>query len=57
MDRGGPVDRTKRHRSRTVVGRFFWNPQTDELTLAQAPNPALWIYLGATALRWIAHPA
>lgn len=57
MDNGGQVDRTTRHRSRTVVGRFFRNPQTDELTLAQAPNAALWIYLGATALRWVAHPA
>jgi hypothetical protein len=35
------------------MGRFFRNPRTGEVVVAQWPNPPLWIFLGATALRLV----
>ena len=31
---------------------FFREPSTGRLVLVQAPNPALWVFILATLLRW-----
>ena len=36
---------------------LFLNRATGELTIAQMPNPALWIVLVASLLSWAWHPA
>ena len=41
---------------RLSVGRFFRNPETGEVVLAQRPNLPLAIFLGATAVRLVADP-
>jgi hypothetical protein len=46
---------TPQHRS--AVDRFFRNPKTDEILVVQAPNLPLWVFLAATAVRLLAHPA
>jgi hypothetical protein len=33
--------------------RFFRNRETGEVTIAQAPNPVLWIAMGAGLLLWV----
>ncbi|WP_315779765.1 hypothetical protein [Bradyrhizobium sp. SZCCHNPS1003] len=35
---------------------FFRNRATGEITIAQMPNPALWIVLAASLLSWVWHP-
>lgn len=37
--------------------RFFRNPQTGEVVVAQTPNLSLWIFLVATAVRLLFQPA
>lgn len=41
---------------RRVVRWVFENRQTGAITIAQMPNPALWVVLAGLALRWIWHP-
>ncbi|MEQ1787294.1 MAG: hypothetical protein ABL966_09590 [Acidimicrobiales bacterium] len=36
---------------------FFRNPRTGRVVVAQAPNLPLWIFLAATAVRLLLHPA
>lgn len=36
--------------------RFFRNPRTGDLVVAQMPNIPLWIYLAATATRLVFRP-
>ena len=40
----------ERSRSR-VVDWWFRNRRTGAITIAQPPNPPLWVFIGATALR------
>ena len=35
---------------------FFRNRQTGAITIAQAPNPALWIVIVGSVLVWTWHP-
>jgi hypothetical protein len=42
---------------RSGIGWFFRNPETGEVVVAQVPNLALWIFLVATAVRLLLHPA
>ena len=44
------------HRSRSGIARFFRNPRTGEVVVAQAPNLPLWIFLASTAVRWLVGP-
>jgi hypothetical protein len=41
---------------RSAVARFFTNPGTGELAIAQWPNAPLLIFLVATAVRLLVHP-
>ncbi|BAM90780.1 hypothetical protein S58_48010 [Bradyrhizobium oligotrophicum S58] len=41
---------------RRCLDWFFRNRQTGEITIAQMPNPALWIVLVASVVSWIWHP-
>ncbi len=41
----------------TVVDWFFRNRHTGEITIAQFPNVPLWVFLIATALRWLFGPS
>jgi hypothetical protein len=47
------TDSASRH---SPVSRFFRNPETGELVIAQMPNIPLWIFLAATAVRMLVHP-
>ena len=38
------------------MGRFFRNPETGKLVIAQRPNLPLWIFLAATAVRVVLDP-
>jgi hypothetical protein len=38
------------------IGRFFRNPETGDLVLAQWPNPPLWAFIGASVVRRVLHP-
>ncbi|NPU68705.1 hypothetical protein HL667_27140 [Bradyrhizobium sp. 83012] len=38
------------------VNWFFRNRVTGEITIAQMPNPALWVVLAAAVLSWVWHP-
>jgi hypothetical protein len=42
---------------RSAVDRFFRNPETGEVVVAQWPNLPLAIFLVATAVRMVFHPA
>jgi hypothetical protein len=35
---------------------FFRNRKTGDITIAQAPNLALWVVIVAGVLRWVWHP-
>lgn len=35
----------------------FRNRETGEITVAQFPNVAIWVFLGATGVRLLVHPA
>lgn len=37
--------------------KFFRNPKTGEVVIAQFPNPPLWLYLVATAARLVFDPS
>ena len=37
----------------TSVGRFFRNPETGEIVIAQLPNPPLLVWLAGTALQLV----
>ena len=39
------------------VDAFFRDASTGRLMIAQLPNPALWVFLAATALRWSPYDA
>ena len=39
-----------------TIPRFFRNPQTGEVVIAQPPNLPLWIFLAATVVRIVVHP-
>ena len=45
---------TPHHRS--AVSRFFRNPETGEVVVAQAPNLPLWVWLVATVVRRVLSP-
>jgi len=38
-----------------VIRRFFTNPKTGELVVAQWPNTALWAFLGTSIVRRVVH--
>ena len=38
------------------VNWLFRNRQTGEITIGQAPNPPLWVFLGATLVRLVFRP-
>src|SRR3954452_219019 len=38
------------------VSRFFRNPETGEVVVAQMPNIPLWVFLAATVTRLLLHP-
>ena len=42
--------------SRSALDRFFRNPDTGNVVIAQAPNRPLWIFLAATVVRLVARP-
>jgi hypothetical protein len=44
-----PEPRTRR----SPVDWFFRNRQTGAITVAQPPNPPLWIFLATVLLRWL----
>lgn len=44
-------------RHRSLVDRFFRDPDTDEVVVVQMPNIPLWLFLIATAVRTLVHPA
>jgi hypothetical protein len=46
-----------RRATRRFMRWFFRNRQTGAITIAQAPNTALWIFLVGTVLLWAWHPA
>ena len=39
--------------SPTSAGWWFRSRETGEITIAQVPNPPLWIFLAATIGRWV----
>ncbi len=39
-----------------MIDWLFRNRKTGEITIAQFPNLALWIFLGATVVRWLTSP-
>ena len=39
-----------------MFSRFFRNPETGKVVIAQPPNLPLWMYLVATALRVVLRP-
>jgi hypothetical protein len=39
------------------VNWLFRNRQTGDITIGQAPNPPLWVFLAATAVRLLFHPS
>ena len=39
-----------------MIDWLFRNRKTGEITIAQFPNLALWIFLVAAALRWVMSP-
>lgn len=39
------------------MDRVFRDPKTGKVVIAQPPNLPLWIFLAATAVRLVAHPA
>ena len=41
---------------RGFLSWFFRNRQTGEITIAQMPNPSLWIVLVGSVLSWAFHP-
>lgn len=41
---------------RRFVRWAFENRQTGAITIAQMPNPALWVVLAGLVLRWVWHP-
>ena len=41
----------------SAASRFFRNPETGDVVVAQMPNIPLWIFLAATAIRLLFHPA
>ncbi|MDT7572185.1 MAG: hypothetical protein QOE05_2359 [Actinomycetota bacterium] len=44
-------------RKRSWVGRFFRNPQSDEIVVAQPPNAPLLVWLAATVIRLVFSPS
>jgi hypothetical protein len=46
-------DPTARH---SALSRFFRNPETGEVVVAQMPNLPLWGFIAATAVRLVLHP-
>ena len=40
----------------TAVGRFFRNPATGDVVVAQWPNVPLWVFLVAVMVRRLFHP-
>lgn len=40
----------------TAVSRFFRNPRTGDVVVAQLPNLPLWVFLAATAVRLLLRP-
>lgn len=56
MTRPSPVDHDAHVTSRSPIDRFFRNPETGRLTIVQAPNLPLAIFLVATAVRLVLHP-
>jgi hypothetical protein len=53
------VDVTGEHRSRVaaVVDWLFRNRRTGRITIAQAPNAPLLVFLVAAGVRWVFRPA
>jgi riboflavin transporter FmnP len=45
---------TRRH---SALSRFFRNPKTGDVVVAQLPNPPLVVWLVASVLRWVFSPA
>jgi hypothetical protein len=43
-------------RETATVNWLFRNRETGEITVAQAPNPPLWVFLAATIVRAIFRP-
>lgn len=41
---------------RRLLDWLFRNRQTGEITIAQMPNPALWIVLVGSVVSWVWHP-
>jgi hypothetical protein len=44
------------HARPSTASRFFRNPDTGELVVAQWPNAPLWVFLAATAVRLLLKP-
>jgi hypothetical protein len=42
--------------SRSRAGRFFRDPETGELVVAQLPNAPLWVFIAATVARLVLTP-
>jgi hypothetical protein len=40
----------------SAVSRFFRNPRTGDVVVAQMPNMPLWVFLAATAVRVVFRP-
>ena len=40
----------------SALSRFFRNPKTGEVVVAQVPNPPLLVWLAATLVRLVFHP-
>ncbi|HEV3363353.1 MAG TPA: hypothetical protein VG795_04310 [Acidimicrobiia bacterium] len=40
-----------------MIDWLFRNRHTGEITIAQWPNLPLWLFLAATALRWLFNPS
>lgn len=40
-----------------VIDWLFRNRRTGRITIAQFPNAALWLFLAASALRWLLDPS
>ncbi|MDT7539486.1 MAG: hypothetical protein QOI82_3071 [Actinomycetota bacterium] len=47
-----PTD-TQHH---SALSRFFRNPETGDVVVAQPPNPPLLVWLAATLIRLVFHP-
>lgn len=56
MAPSSPVDDDAAVTSRSALDWFFRNPETGRLTVAQAPNLPLAIFLVATVVRLVLHP-